>query len=153
MVVLSQSAVEAHPIYGGFAGMRQILNCDDINIGTMEHLSDVVIEGQLKADYMAAQFEFAQSQPHTFYIKGTTHLSGPPTVYSLTNDDSAKELMAFTQVENSHGIVKVEVKYSDKECTNELELMQMDIPLQSGCGTLSPQWFVKCDMVDAGQQK
>ena len=45
-------------------------------------------------------------------------------------------------------MLKVEVKYSDKECTTDYELMQMDIPLGEGCGTLSPQWFVRCDVIE-----
>ena len=29
----------------------------------------------------------------------------------------------------------------------------MDIPLADGCGTLSAQWFVKCDILDNGKKK
>ena len=45
----------------------------------------------------------------------------------------------------------MEVNYANTECRDEYELMQMDIPLIEGCGTLSPQWFVKCDLTEAEQ--
>ena len=62
----------------------------------MEHLSDVVLGGALVSEFTAAQMEFTQSQSHTFYIRGSTDINGDPTVFSLTNDDSDKELMAIT---------------------------------------------------------
>lgn len=49
-------------------------------------------------------------------------------------------------------MLKVEVTYSEKECHDDYELMQMEIPLADDCGTLSAQWLVKCDILDNGKK-
>ena len=61
-------------------------------------------------------------------------------------------MMAFTQTEASRDMVKVEVRY-EEQCEGDFELMQMDIPLSDGCGMITPQWIVKCDMKDQGKNQ
>lgn len=37
------------------------------------------------------------------------------------------------------------MSYSDRDCQGESQAVQMDLELPGGCGTVSPQWLVKCD--------
>ena len=53
LIVISHSVGQAKPL-SGWAGLRQTLNCDDIHIGTMQNLSNVVLEGQLNSEFTAA---------------------------------------------------------------------------------------------------
>ena len=57
-------------------------NCDDIAVGTLEDLSDVVREGLVRAEYRTAEFEYLQSKPHAFFIRGSVPLVANPVVYS-----------------------------------------------------------------------
>jgi len=151
----SSSLSRAKPVMSFEAMPTIINNCDDFSIGTRPDLVDVVRQGAVRAEFMGAEFEFSQSIPHSFFMKGSVALAGNPIVYSLNSsqdDSTVEELLAFTSVETSLNMLKVEVKYSDKECRDDFELMQMDIPLADGCGTLSAQWFVICDILDKGNR-
>ena len=53
-------------------------------------LSDVVSDGAIRGDYYDAEEQFLQSEPHIFYIKGTTPVRTAPVVHSmLPLEDSA----------------------------------------------------------------
>ena len=102
---------------------------------------DVVRDGLLRSEFADAETEFLQSRPHSFFIRGSTALAGAPSIYSLNtsqDDSTAEELLAFTELDNSANLVKIGVRYSERPCKDEYELMQMDLPLAGGCGTLSP---------------
>ena len=139
-------------------GALHAINCNNIQVGTTEDLSDVVRDGVIRAEYSSAEFQHSQSLPHTYYIRGLddAKLDGSPIVHSVRNNShsgptAADGLVAFTQMTNSNDkMFKVEVNYSDKNCQGEQELMQMDINLVGDCPTLSPQWYVKCDNTAEG---
>ena len=57
--------------------------------------------------------------------------------------EDGKQLIAFTSVENSRNLVKVDVRYEDS-CETELELMKMEINTEE-CGIFTPQWIVDCN--------
>ena len=61
-------------------------------------------------------------------------LAENPIVYSVSED--GKQLIAFTSVENSHNLVKVDVRYEDS-CETEFELMKMEIHTEE-CGVFIP---------------
>ena len=104
--------------------IENAVDCSEFFMGTTEELSDVILDGVIVPYYTVPRLEFPQRDPHTFFIKGTVRLSDNPIVYSLRED--GKQLIAFTSVENSHNLVKVDVRYEDS-CETDFELMKMDI--------------------------
>ncbi len=65
--------------------------CDDIWVGTLQSMSDVIQDGAVRAGYLAASEQFLQSESHTFYIGGHTGLSQMPTVYSTTEGEDSSQ--------------------------------------------------------------
>ena len=75
-----------------------------------------------------------ESQPHSFYITG-----------AASNEINATSTASLTQAVVNEA-VKLNVDYPTTLCSNGGQTpMKMDIALGHGCGTLSPQWLVKCD--------
>ena len=73
--------------------------------------------------------EFQQSEPHTFFVQGSTQLNGNPSVYSLGDtthrDDSAKQLVAFTESERlPGGLTRIQVRYSQDHCNGDGEIVE-----------------------------
>lgn len=64
------------------------IDCDQLQIGTALDIDDVYksgADGGLNSQYISAQVEFLQSEPHLFFIKGgDSLLTGIPKVYSLS---------------------------------------------------------------------
>ena len=114
--------------------LNQPIDCSNFFVGTQAELSDVILDGDLTADYIAPRTKFPIRDSHQFYIRGTVRLAENPIVYSVSED--GKQLIAFTSVENSRNLVKVDVRYEDS-CETELELMRMEINTEE-CGQFSP---------------
>ena len=133
LVVESRPVNDSTQPAQGLDGNR--IDCDQLQIGTALDLEDVYksgADGGLNSQYISAQVEFLQSEPHLFYIKGgDSLLTGIPKVYSLSansgeDDDNSYELKAkATKLESdaNNDSVKIEVSYTDQECQNEYELM------------------------------
>ena len=116
------------------------MDCSEFQIGTSDDLTDVVLDGAITPEFAVPKHEFPQRDPHTFYIRGPIRLVENPIVYSMRENGS--QLIAFTSVENSRNLVKVDVRYEDS-CETDFELMKMDIQTEQ-CGTVQPQWVVNC---------
>ena len=117
------------------------IDCSNLFVGTQAELSDVILEGDLTAEYIAPRTKFPIRDSHQFYIRGTVRLAENPIVYSVGED--GKQLIAFTSVENSRNLVKVDVRY-EYSCETEIELMKMEINTEE-CGVFMPQWIVDCN--------
>ena len=137
------------------------VNCDDISIGSSlkdGRVDDVVNAGAVRPDYLSGQVHFSQSEPHTFYIRGSTPLANiDPVIYSMQNSGSVEEgkheLRAQSHVRRENNLVMIDVNYADTQCDGDYELMQMDVHLANGCGVLSPQWLVACDASKSSAKK
>lgn len=109
---------------------KNAVDCSEFQIGTTDELNDVVLDGNITPEFSVPKLEFPHRDPHTFFIRGPIHLTENPIVYSMRENGS--QLIAFTAVENSRNLVKVDVKYEDS-CETDFELMKMDIHTEQ-CG-------------------
>ena len=112
----------------GMMAMAARPNCDDIAVGTMPFLHDVVKEGIVRGQFAEAmESSFKQSQQHSFYISGSTGMRADPVVYAVDSEDSAVDMQAYTQIERRGDTVRVQVRYSQELCDSEYAHMKMDL--------------------------
>lgn len=73
----------------------------------------MVNEGAVRGDYAEASQNFKQSEPHIFYVKGTTYLRTVPAIHSLLSlDEGSTALGAYVHLE-THGLLrKVKISYT-----------------------------------------